>query len=71
MDDLQVPRPRLEMTRKSFSYEDAKVWNDIPNNIRKMGSAALFKKQVANCFWANEISKTPLKHDLLEEQYVS
>ena len=51
MYDLQVPRPRLEMTKKSFSYEGAKMWNDIPNDIRKMGSAALFKKQVANYFF--------------------
>ena len=50
VNDLQVPRPRLEMTRKSISHEGAKVWNCIPNNIRKMGSPALFKKQVANYY---------------------
>ena len=48
VNDLQVPRSRLEITRKSFSYKDAKVWNDIPNNIRNVESAALFKKQVRN-----------------------
>ena len=26
---LQVPRPRLEITRKNFSYKGAKVLNDI------------------------------------------
>ena len=33
-NDLQVPRPRLEITKKNFSYKGAKVWNDIrkPNN---------------------------------------
>ena len=41
-------RPRLEITRKSFSYKGAKVWNDIPNNIRNVESAALFRKQVRN-----------------------
>ena len=49
-NDLQVPRPRLEITKKSFSYRGAKVWNDIPNNIRNVESAALFKKQARNYF---------------------
>ena len=49
-NDLRVPSPRLEITRKSFSYKGAKVWNDIPNNIRNVESAALFKKQVRNYF---------------------
>ena len=53
-NDLQIPRPRLEMTKKSFSYKGAKVWNDIPNNIRTVESAKLFKKQVRNYFVANE-----------------
>ena len=49
-NDLQVPRPRLEITRESFSYKGAKVWNDIRNNIRNVESVALFKKQVRNYF---------------------
>ena len=60
VNNLQVPRSRLEITRKSFSYKDAKVWDDIPNNINNVKSAALFKKQVS--------IEDPLKHDLLEEQ---
>ena len=50
-NDLQILRPRLEITKKkSFSYKGAKVWNDIPNNIRNVESAALFKQQVRNYF---------------------
>ena len=48
LNDLQVPRPRLEITRKSFSYQGAKVWNDIPNNIRDAESISIFKKQLRN-----------------------
>ena len=58
-NDLQMPRPRLEITKRSFSYKRAKVWNDIPNNIRNLESATLFKKQVRYYFWANKTSKTP------------
>ena len=53
-DDLQVPRTRLEITEKSFSYKGAKVWNEIPNNIRNVDSATAFKKQAKTIFWANE-----------------
>ena len=57
-NDLRVPRPRLEITKKSFSYKGAKVCNYIPNNIRNMKSAALFKKQVRTYFWANKTLET-------------
>ena len=50
VNDMQVPKPRLELTRKSFPYKGAKVWNDIPNNIRNVELAALFKKQPRNYF---------------------
>ena len=46
--NLQVPRPRLEITGRGFLYKGAKVWNDISNKIRNVESAALFKKQVKN-----------------------
>ena len=70
VNDLQIPRPRLEITQKSFSYKGAKVWNDIPNNIRNVESAALFKKQARNYFLGQQGNEDPLKHDLQEEQYV-
>ena len=50
VNDLQVPKPRLELPRKRFSYKGVKVWNDIPNNIRNVESAAIFKKWVRNYF---------------------
>ena len=69
VSDLQVPKPRLELTRKSFSYKFAKVWNDIPNNIRNMESATRLKKnRLETIFLANKTSKTHPKHDLQEEQ---
>ena len=45
-DDLQVPRTRLEITRKSFSYKGAKVWNEISNNIRNVESVAPCKSRL-------------------------
>ena len=49
-NDLQIPRRRQEITKKSFSYKGARVWNDIPNKIRNLESTALFKKLVRNYF---------------------
>ena len=43
MHDLQIPKPRLELSKRSFSYVGAKVWNDIPNAIRNVESTHLFK----------------------------
>ena len=40
---LQIPKLRLELSKKSFSYVGAKVWNDIPNDIRNLESTSLFK----------------------------
>ena len=43
---LQIPKLRLELSKKSFSYVSAKVWNDIPNNIRNVQSTDLFKHKM-------------------------
>ena len=61
--------PRLEMAGKSFSYKGTNLWNDIPNKMRNVGSAALFKKQVATYFLSQGDIEDPLKHELLEEQH--
>ena len=34
MHYLQIPKPRLELSKRRFSYVGAKVCNDIPNAIR-------------------------------------
>ena len=56
-----------ELTRKSFSYKGANVWNDIPNNIRNVESVALSKSRLETILWANKTSKILPQHDLQEE----
>ena len=34
----------------SFSYTAAKLWNDLPNSLKDIGSLSLFKKRVRECF---------------------
>ena len=43
MHDLQIPKPRLELSKRRFSYVGAKVWNDVPYAIRNVESTHLFK----------------------------
>ena len=44
INDLLIPRPRLEIAGKSFSYVGAKVWNDIPHDIGNVESNHPFKR---------------------------
>ena len=46
LNDLQTPKPRLELSKKGFSYVGAKVWNDIPNAIRHVESTCLLKHKI-------------------------
>ena len=38
-----VPKPQLEISRKRFSYVDAKVWNEIQKEIGNVESTHFFK----------------------------
>ena len=57
MHDLQIPKPRLELSKRSFSYVGAKVWNDIPNAIRNVESTHLFKNKIKTHLLGQSIQK--------------
>ena len=44
LNDLQIPK--LELSKKCFSYVRAKDWNDIPNDIRNGESTDLLKRKM-------------------------
>ena len=46
INDLQIPKLQLKLSKKSFSYVGAKVWNDIPNDIRNVESSHHFKQKM-------------------------
>ena len=48
LNNLQLSRPLLEISKKRFSYVGAKIWNEIPNNVRNMESTHLFKQKNEN-----------------------
>ena len=43
--DMQLysPRPKTEILRKSFLYSGSKLWNSIPNHIKKAPTLSQFK----------------------------
>lgn len=43
---LQLPLPKTESGKKSFSYDGAKVWNSIPENLRNCKSVSSFKAEI-------------------------
>ena len=57
MHDLQIPKPRLELLKRSFSYVGARVRNDIPNAIRNVESTHLFKHKIKTHLLGQSIQK--------------
>ena len=47
-----VPRVRLEVTKQSFSYAGAKLWNELPNVLRSTISHTEFKKLVKTHYFS-------------------
>ena len=45
---LFIPRPRIEFLKKSFSYNGAKLWNRIPEDIRSLASYNSFCKNLSS-----------------------
>ena len=43
---LDVPLPRTNYYRKSFSYSGATLWNSLPCDIRNTESLGLFKRKI-------------------------
>ena len=43
---LKLPLPRTEIYKKSVTYSGAKIWNNIPYEIRTVSSVAIFKKNM-------------------------
>ena len=47
---LNLPRPRTDYLKRSFSYGGAQLWNNLPESIRTIKSFKNFKKAIQNYF---------------------
>ena len=45
-DKLNVPLPRTNYYKNSFSYSGATLWNSLPRDIRQAESLGLFKRLI-------------------------
>ena len=48
---LKLPLPRTEIYKKSVTYSGAKIWNNIPYEIRTVSSVAIFKKKYEDIYF--------------------
>jgi hypothetical protein len=44
---LQIPFPRTENNKKSFSYDGAKLWNSLPEDLRDSATFPIFKSRIS------------------------
>ena len=44
--DLQLPKPKTNFLKRSFSYRGAKTWNDLSNDTRELSSLSTFKNAI-------------------------
>ena len=47
---LFVAKPRTNYGKRSFSYSGAVLWNELPQNMRAIGSLNQFKREIDNLF---------------------
>ena len=47
---LFVPKPRTNYGKRTFSYDRAKLWNELPQRVRAICSFAQFKREIHNLF---------------------
>ena len=47
---LNLPKPRTNYLKRSFSYSGALLWNSLPQDIRKLQSFAQFRKAIAEYY---------------------
>ncbi len=41
--NLYISKPRLELSKKSFLYDGAMLWNSLPDHVKKASNLEHFK----------------------------
>ena len=47
---LYIGKPRLELTKKSFAYRGAILWNSLPTHVRSAPTLDIFKNCLDDYF---------------------
>ena len=69
---LNLPKPRTNYLKRSFSYSGALLWNSLPESIRAIRSIGQFKKEInraletlashADVLWGSSHAFLPHEH---------
>ena len=43
---LALPKPRTNYLKRSFSYSGATLWNNLPDNLKNVGSLDQFNRNL-------------------------
>jgi len=54
---LKLPKPKTEYIKRSFFYNSAKLWNELPSEIRECTTIAKFKKAINTLYQSNSHGK--------------
>ena len=44
--NLEIPNARTELYKNSFAFSGAKIWNELPVDLKKEPSLNAFKKKI-------------------------
>ena len=50
-DNFIIPKPNTELYKSSFSYNGPKVWNALPNSIKKSNTVSEFKHKYKSMYF--------------------
>ena len=45
-EKLQIPKAKTDLFKKTFTYSEPKVWNELPFSLRQASSHNAFKTKV-------------------------
>ena len=45
-EKLQIPKAKTNLLKKTFTYSESKVWNELPFTLRQASSHNAFKTKV-------------------------
>ena len=64
---LNLPKPRTNYLKRSFSYSGALLWNSLPESIRAIRSIGQFKKEINRALEHSIPTRQSCKSDLTDD----
>ena len=52
---IYIPKPNIELFRKSLVYSGSKIWNSIPDHVKQSTSVTQFKSNYLQWFFSQDV----------------